>query len=695
MDIEKLLINKNIINQIENDQKISLINPMIDIEENQKQKMIDMLQTILKNKFDSKLNILEKNSKNHFSIINKTLTTTKYITDLSIKLQKGIRQKKLQEKRSKFAKISKSTKKLQVQSRAFTSKFSENISKTPNHCITNRNTFRNNSRIKNYSLLQRMRNDSKIKSPIFRMYTEKRERKVAFEEKLSKSPISPRDYQLTSYRKEKNNINKSSINKTLSYKKNASSNVKKNNIRINSVMENIAKGSVMSNDTNKSFITSESSKSSMFLTTKKNNNLTTSKNKNLKSPLKKSFGLIGTKKKNLDKNSPYKKRNSIKKRNKKEKTFNDNSSNEAIISNINNRRKFNRNKELLSDKNNIALIDFNSKYSIESNINNDKIITLESNLKKEANLINNDPLLISSLKDLEFVPKVMLSNNISCDENNNDNNNKVVNMKSINNYVKEKHIFFKKELSIFKEENYFFDENLNNILVFLYKKDILVLKNCSKSFHKLVIDYLVKQLDIERNYFITIQNELNINIEDIPPKLSINDLQLSKGALKAINLLNEEILNRLFIEDKPPNKEILIIYKIYFQLIKYEEIIKSFNSLDNNIFWEKCKLYFREKGGKTGSLLNSIVSNKEIYIDGDNLYQIYKLTQNNINKIYPAYYSKICGTTGLFVFFIKDILDFLGFSNDKKLQKNAYWNYSEIINMLDSKINKLNTFQIE
>ena len=695
MDIEKLLINKNIINQIENDQKISLINPMIDIEENQKQKMIDMLQTILKNKFDSKLNILEKNSKNHFSIINKTLTTTKYITDLSIKLQKGIRQKKLQEKRSKFAKISKSTKKLQVQSRAFTSKFSENISKTPNHCITNRNTFRNNSRIKNYSLLQRMRNDSKIKSPIFRMYTEKRERKVAFEEKLSKSPISPRDYQLTSYRKEKNNINKSSINKTLSYKKNASSNVKKNNIRINSVMENIAKGSVMSNDTNKSFITSESSKSSMFLTAKKNNNLTTSKNKNLKSPLKKSFGLIGTMKKNLDKNSPYKKRNSIKKRNKKEKTFNDNSSNEANISNINNRRKFNRNKELLSDKNNIALIDFNSKYSIESNINNDKIITLESNLKKEANLINNDPLLISSLKDLEFVPKVMLSNNISCDENNNDNNNKVVNMKSINNYVKEKPFFFKKELSIFKEENYFFDENLNNILVFLYKKDILVLKNCSKSFHKLVIDYLVKQLDIERNYFITIQNELNINIEDIPPKLSINDLQLSKGALKAINLLNEEILNRLFIEDKPPNKEILIIYKIYFQLIKYEEIIKSFNSLDNNIFWEKCKLYFREKGGKTGSLLNSIVSNKEIYIDGDNLYQIYKLTQNNINKIYPAYYSKICGTTGLFVFFIKDILDFLGFSNDKKLQKNAYWNYSEIINMLDSKINKLNTFQIE
>jgi hypothetical protein len=63
--------------------------------------------------------------------------------------------------------------------------------------------------------------------------------------------------------------------------------------------------------------------------------------------------------------------------------------------------------------------------------------------------------------------------------------------------------------------------------------------------------------------------------------------------------------------------------------------------------------------------------------------------EKNINKIYPAYYSKICGTTGLFVFFIKDVLDFLGFSNDKNIQKNAYWSYSEIINFLDSKINYL------
>ena len=94
MDIEKILVNNNIINQIENDQKMSLVNPITNLKENKKQEMIDMLQKMLKNKLDSKLSILEKNSKNHFSVINHTLTATKYITNLALKLQKCIKQKK-------------------------------------------------------------------------------------------------------------------------------------------------------------------------------------------------------------------------------------------------------------------------------------------------------------------------------------------------------------------------------------------------------------------------------------------------------------------------------------------------------------------------------------------------------------------------------------------------------------------------
>ena len=76
-----------------------------------------------------------------------------------------------------------------------------------------------------------------------------------------------------------------------------------------------------------------------------------------------------------------------------------------------------------------------------------------------------------------------------------------------------------------------------------------------------------------------------------------------------------------------------------------------------------------------------------IDIEGNNLYKIYKLAYKDLNKIYPQYYSNICGTTGLFTFFIKDILDFVGISNDETIQKKAYWSYAKIIDSIDKKIN--------
>ena len=52
-----------------------------------------------------------------------------------------------------------------------------------------------------------------------------------------------------------------------------------------------------------------------------------------------------------------------------------------------------------------------SQSSLSSNIKN-----LENNWKKEETLINKDPLLINAMKDLEFIPKELISINISRDE---------------------------------------------------------------------------------------------------------------------------------------------------------------------------------------------------------------------------------------------------------------------------------------
>ena len=97
MDIDKLLINNNIINQIENDHAISPIIPIKDKKEKDKLDMINMLQNILRIKFESKLSNLEKNSKNHFIIIKMSILEQGSFMDL-------LRKKRMLEIRQELSK---------------------------------------------------------------------------------------------------------------------------------------------------------------------------------------------------------------------------------------------------------------------------------------------------------------------------------------------------------------------------------------------------------------------------------------------------------------------------------------------------------------------------------------------------------------------------------------------------------------
>src|SRR5690606_26321116 len=114
-------------------------------------------------------------------------------------------------------------------------------------------------------------------------------------------------------------------------------------------------------------------------------------------------------------------------------------------------------------------------------------------------------------------------------------------------------------------------------------------------------------------------------------------------------------------------------------------------------FWRRCCKYFNsESDGKTGNdkfnfsgnlISNTIIAN--INQDPENLLKITKIIKNNIHKLNPSYFSKICGTTGLVVFFIKDLLDFYGLSGDKKTQHKTFNSYQSIVSLLNKKIEKL------
>ena len=260
-------------------------------------------------------------------------------------------------------------------------------------------------------------------------------------------------------------------------------------------------------------------------------------------------------------------------------------------------------------------------------------------------------------------------------------------------------ILYKKSLSSEMERktkleanlNHFFEEKslmiLKNILIFCNIEDGMNLVSLNKKFckegrvkyiHKIIKTFDERQIDqnieeIKEKY----NNELNENF----PKF-----QLSKGALRAIEVLNEEIYLSIFYNDELPKKyfDILIIYKLFALLIKKEELIQI---IDNNEeFWRKISDYFITEGkNKLGDFILNLID--DFSFDEENLNKMRKMVNKYKSKISPSYYTKICGTTSLIVFILKDALEYCGILiNERKTPiKRIYENLireKEIINRL-------------
>ena len=617
-----------------------------------------LLNNILKSSFDIKLSNLEKNADKHFSKLNLTLTTTKYLTNLTLEINNAIKKTlDNSEKNKKMIKMHKSSKSVK--------KTNSNYS---NYKLKEYKTFIYNSSIKignklkserknNNKLIQRFKTES---NTIFYDHNKIQKNNINIKsinpikkEIIYRSPYSLKKYMNSNF-ENKNKIKKlNSIDNPLS-KFITSTNKSKN--KKGKIFHTRNHKSIDTNISNKTSENSSYYNNNLRSTKYKGNSLdqmsykkNTSKNKKI--------SLIGKLKRSIDK---YEDKN------------------------INNKNKgkngIKKNNNLLSNK---------KKKNIKINNKENIIKNFENNWKKEENLINKDPLLINAMNELEFIPKELMSINISRDElNMYINKNKDTSFKSNNDKEKNELGFSIK--NFIKIENSIFVEYLPNILVFLTKIDIIQLKNCTKNFHSIIINYFIKKTDIEKIRFFEKQNKLNLQENEINQNLITPDLHLNKGTLKAIKLLNEDIFCRLFYEEKTPNKDILLIYKIYFQLINYKEITDI--NISDDIFWEKCRNYFQKYKGNISELLISNIKDNKLLLNGENLYKIYKLTENNEYKFFSGYFSKLCGTTGLFIFYIKDILDYLGFSNDIKFQKNSYYNFFEILKYLDYKMNILNSF---
>ena len=647
--IKSSLINTDNLKSFLNDEPIDAINTNFDnisCSSNNKsindsiEKAKELIEKLLKESLDQRISTLDKNSSKQLNIIKNSKDLANAVTNMTLRISKQIQEKikKDKEKQNKLKqnKVNKFKKGYSPHKSAVGKNTSSNFyrSKTPSHIGKS-----NNNNIHSKTPLVKLKKDlSKSKSNVT----------------LGKKNLTRNNGKYNIRRKSLGRKTKSSLN----FK-----NFK--NINDNSVddLQTISVTSIKTNKTNNLTINPIKSKINNY----KNFNKTYRKKTNLRQ--------------NLDVSKDSKTSSSRKKINLTTNNINI-SSDKNLIANLNKKKVMQKNPNTNNNNSEINNSDEKNmkrkktpfkKPVIEYNIKNkggERTIEDEIDdilkLQKENILNDNDPLLILPLKDLDFVPKGILRRNSIRSDMRSSRRYKINNFDILQNI----------------------DETKFNIYIFLFLdiNTLINLKNVSKKFHKLVIPYIVKLLKEEKNKLLEIK--LSLDFTTTPERESIENIVLSKSTKKATQLLNESLLNHLFKDNKFPSDDIILIYRIYFQLINhpYSKIAKS----DIFKFWEKCKLYFTsEQNGKTGDILLSIINNKTIDFSKNNLYQIYMLTKDNYKKIFPNYFSNICGTTGLFVFVIKDILEFMGLTPKIKKKENAFWTYSDIIESIDDKINYL------
>ncbi len=148
---------------------------------------------------------------------------------------------------------------------------------------------------------------------------------------------------------------------------------------------------------------------------------------------------------------------------------------------------------------------------------------------------------------------------------------------------------------------------------------------------------------------------------------------------------------KLFTEEGAvPADDIILTYRIFFQLLNKTEISEI---KDKSEFWQKtCNFLVKENDIKMGTVIQNLVKNIEF--SNENIYKISKMIGNNVSKINPNYFSKLCGTTGLFIFFIKDSLEYAGIIVDKKTSINRLFrNFTYSNDVLQAKFDRLKKIQ--
>ena len=229
-------------------------------------------------------------------------------------------------------------------------------------------------------------------------------------------------------------------------------------------------------------------------------------------------------------------------------------------------------------------------------------------------------------------------------------------------------------------------------------QELLKLTQVNKLFAENALNDLIDTLkaDLDKNAArLKALTDKYTNI-DLTEKLP-SPFVLTRGASKAVELLNDGLYAKIFKEDSLPIDDIIMVYRLFFYLTNNPQLAEVSGSSE---FWSECCKHFNNiPNGQIGKYILDMIPN--LNFSNENLFKMHKLLGNHTHKITPTHFSKLCGTTGLFLFLLKDAFEYCGVLGDSK--KTPAYNsykfekyYSEYIqNILNKLNNKMDRIKVK
>ena len=236
---------------------------------------------------------------------------------------------------------------------------------------------------------------------------------------------------------------------------------------------------------------------------------------------------------------------------------------------------------------------------------------------------------------------------------------------------------------------------------FLPIKDLLNFILINKNYGIYFMEEILKRIDNMRQIMT---KEVDSELKEVDKSEEDNiiankEFILSNKAKKALYLLDERSYMDIFKVRKHnnnnnvylpirnrtnsntiPNDNVIKIYQILMQLTNKQEILSYMNNKE--LFWEKVCNYFNINAkGQFGTFIMNLIEHFDY--SKENRMKVVKISSQYLHLFTPSYFTKICSTTALLVFALKDVMEYIGINITlfSKLQnkKSKIIKYGQII----------------